>query len=84
MCYTAILQYIAVCSLDEAIIGHTHMMIMDYGLCVHVCVVCVSMSFAEKNYKEFARQQSNYFTVQKQLIQTKLDCKMYLAFMYAV
>ena len=52
VCFTAILQYKAVCFLDEAIIGHTHMMILDYGLCVHLCVVCVSISFAEKNYKE--------------------------------
>ena len=40
-----ILQYIAMCFLDEAIIGQTHMMIMDYALCV-----CVSMSFAERNF----------------------------------
>ena len=47
MCYTAILQYIAVCFLDEAIIGHTHMMIMDYALCMCVCV-CVHVFRREK------------------------------------
>ena len=40
-----ILQYIAVCFLDEAINSQTHMMIMDYALCV-----CFSMSFAERNF----------------------------------
>ena len=47
MCATRlhILQYIAVCFLDEAIIGHIRMMIMDYALCV-----CVSMYFAERKF----------------------------------
>ena len=44
VCYMAILQYIAVCFLDEAIRSHTH---DDNGLCAVCLCVCVSMSFAD-------------------------------------
>ena len=35
---TQLYYSIAVCFLDEAIVGHTHMIIMDYALCVCVHV----------------------------------------------
>ena len=77
MWYTAILQYIAVCFLDEAITGHIHMMHYHHvyvtdnrfvlcAVCVCVCVcVCVHVFRGEKllTEKPCWQMRGNFYVI---------------------